>query len=124
MQGERDFVGMGCAPGNDFLELHGIVSDGADLHQLSFDNLRGSHIELLAWHAGKGNQRTTAARENVCCGKDRRKIEPVPGSPESCGGSKLPFSWRLSTLTIVIPSDLLRGSTVCPMNPRIPTPSS
>jgi hypothetical protein len=32
MQRERNFVGMSRAPGNDALELYGIVSDGADLH--------------------------------------------------------------------------------------------
>ena len=43
MQGEGDFVGMACAPGNDALELDGIVGDGADFHQLGFDDLRVSH---------------------------------------------------------------------------------
>jgi hypothetical protein len=43
MKGEGDFVGVRCAPGYDFFELHGIVGDGADLHQLSFDRLRISH---------------------------------------------------------------------------------
>src|SRR2546422_306571 len=33
MQGERDFVGMRCAPGNNALELDGIVRNGADFHQ-------------------------------------------------------------------------------------------
>src|ERR1022692_2881561 len=40
MQGEGDFVGMRCAPGNDALELEGIVGDGSDFHQLGFDDLR------------------------------------------------------------------------------------
>jgi hypothetical protein len=43
MQGEGNFVGMRCAPGNNALELHGIVSDGADFHQLGFNDLRVPH---------------------------------------------------------------------------------
>jgi hypothetical protein len=34
MQGQWDFVGMRCTPGNDALELDGIVSDGTDFNQL------------------------------------------------------------------------------------------
>ena len=49
MQNKGDFVGMRCAPSNDALELEGIVCDGADFHQLGFDDLRVSHA-TLAWH--------------------------------------------------------------------------
>lgn len=41
MQGEGDFVGMRCAPGNNALQLNGIVCDGADFDQLGFDHLWG-----------------------------------------------------------------------------------
>jgi hypothetical protein len=37
MQGEGNFVGMRCAPGNNALELYGIVGDGADFHRLGFN---------------------------------------------------------------------------------------
>ena len=43
MQGERDFVRMRCAPGDDAFELEQIVGDGADLHQLGFDDVNFSH---------------------------------------------------------------------------------
>ena len=43
MQGKGNFVGVRCAPGHDALELVGILSDGADFHQLGFDDLRVSH---------------------------------------------------------------------------------
>src|ERR1700690_1777631 len=43
MQGEGNFVRMRGAPGNDALELDGILGDSADFHQLGFDNLRVSH---------------------------------------------------------------------------------
>jgi hypothetical protein len=43
MQREGDLVGMRCAPGNNALELEGVVGDGADFHQLGFDDLRVSH---------------------------------------------------------------------------------
>ena len=43
MQGEGDFVRMRCAPRDDALQLDGIVSDGADFHQLGFDDLWLSH---------------------------------------------------------------------------------
>ena len=52
MQGEGDFVGMRCAPGNDALELNGIVCDGADFHQLGFDDLRVSHRTSSMAHGG------------------------------------------------------------------------
>jgi hypothetical protein len=51
MQGEGDFVGMRCAPGNDALELEGIVGDGADFHQLGFNDLRVSHSNSSMAHA-------------------------------------------------------------------------
>jgi hypothetical protein len=34
----------------------------------------------------------TAAREWVSRGKERRKVAPVPGAPDSRGGSKVPFN--------------------------------
>src|ERR1017187_9500825 len=43
MQRERHLIGMRRAPRNDSLQLDGIVGDGADLHQLGIDDLRGSH---------------------------------------------------------------------------------
>ena len=43
MQGEGYFVRMACAPGDDALQLDGIVGDGADFHQLGFDGFRVSH---------------------------------------------------------------------------------
>jgi hypothetical protein len=43
MQGEGNFVGMCCAPGNNALELECVVGDGADFHQLGFNDLRVSH---------------------------------------------------------------------------------
>ena len=53
MQGEGDFVGMRCAPGNNALELDGIVRNGADFHQLGFDDLRVSHTRTVANGGGK-----------------------------------------------------------------------
>src|ERR1035438_7006270 len=52
VQGEGDFVGMRRAPGNNALELDGIVSDGADFHQLGFDGLRVSHRISSMAHVG------------------------------------------------------------------------
>jgi len=52
MQGERNFVGMGRAPGNNALEFDGIVGDGADFHQLVFDDLRVSHRNFSMAHFG------------------------------------------------------------------------
>ena len=52
MQGEGDFVGMARAPGNDALELDGIVGDGADFHQLGFDDLGVSHRNSSMAHVG------------------------------------------------------------------------
>src|SRR4051812_25437239 len=46
MEGEGNFVRMGSAPGNDALELDGIVGDGADFHQFSLDGLGISHRKL------------------------------------------------------------------------------
>ena len=43
MQGERDFVRMRCTPNNDAIKLECIVGNGADFHQLGFDDLRVSH---------------------------------------------------------------------------------
>src|ERR1039457_900389 len=52
MQGEGDFVGMRRAPGNNALELDGIVGDGADFHQLGFNGLRVSHRISSMAHVG------------------------------------------------------------------------
>ena len=52
MQGERNFVGMGRAPGNNALEFDGIVCDGADFHQLGFNDLRVSHRNPSMAHVG------------------------------------------------------------------------
>ena len=52
MEGERDFVGMRCAPGNNTFQLDGIVGDGADFQQLGFDGLRVSHRTSSMAHAG------------------------------------------------------------------------
>ena len=52
MQVEGDFVGVGCAPDNDALELDGIPSEGADFHQLSFYDLRVSHRTSGMAHGG------------------------------------------------------------------------
>ena len=46
MEGEGNFVGVGCAPGKDALEFDGIVGDGADFHQFSLDGLGISHRKL------------------------------------------------------------------------------
>jgi hypothetical protein len=51
MQGQWDFVGMRCAPGDEALELDGIVRDGTDFNQLGFDNLRISHSTSSMAHA-------------------------------------------------------------------------
>ena len=53
MQGEGDFVGMRCAPGNNALELDGIVGDGADFRQLGFNDLRVSHRKSSIAHVKK-----------------------------------------------------------------------
>jgi hypothetical protein len=50
MHGERDLVGMQCAPSNNALQLDGIVRDGADFHQLGFDDLQVSHRSLSMAH--------------------------------------------------------------------------
>ena len=52
MQGEGDLVGMYCAPGNDALEFDGIVSDGADFHQLRVYDVRVSHRASSMAHVG------------------------------------------------------------------------
>src|ERR1022692_4114649 len=52
MQGEGDLVGMRCAPGNNALELDGIVEDGADFHQFGFDDLWVSHRNSSMAHVG------------------------------------------------------------------------
>src|ERR1022692_2519994 len=52
MQGEGDLVGMRCAPGNNALELDGIVEDGADFHQFGFDDLWVSHRDSSMAHVG------------------------------------------------------------------------
>src|SRR3989442_6831502 len=62
MQGERDFVGMRCAPGNNALELDGIVRNGADFHQLGFDDLRVSHRNSSMAHLGTWKAARWAAR--------------------------------------------------------------
>jgi hypothetical protein len=78
MQGERDFVGVRRAPGENTLELNRIVGDGADFHQLGFDDLRVSHRELqdaicrrpLCWFG-----------ENLFCAPQKDHIgsvDPVP----------------------------------------------
>jgi hypothetical protein len=41
---ERHFVRMTRAPGNDSLKFHGIIRNGADFHELFFDNLDVSHL--------------------------------------------------------------------------------
>jgi hypothetical protein len=43
MQSERDLVGMRYTPGDNALEFNGVVGDGADFHQLGFDDFRVSH---------------------------------------------------------------------------------
>jgi len=52
VQRERDFVGMRCAPGNNALELDGIVCNGADFHQLGLDDLQVSHRNFSMAHFG------------------------------------------------------------------------
>src|SRR5229473_3430984 len=52
VQRERDFVGMRCAPGNNALQLDGIVCNGADFHQLGFDDLQVSHRNFSMAHFG------------------------------------------------------------------------
>jgi hypothetical protein len=52
MQGEGNFIGMRCAPDKNALELDGIVGDGADFHQLSFNDLRVSHRNSSMAHVG------------------------------------------------------------------------
>jgi hypothetical protein len=52
MQYQGDFVGMRCAPGNNPFELDGIVGDGADFHQLGFDDLQVSHGNSSMAHVG------------------------------------------------------------------------
>src|ERR1017187_7961062 len=51
MQGEGDVVGC-VARQADSLELDGSLSDGADFHQLSFDDLRISHRTSSMPHGG------------------------------------------------------------------------
>src|SRR5882724_8619245 len=52
MQGGGNLVGIRCAPGNNALELDGIVCDGADFHQLGFNDLRVSHRNSSMAHVG------------------------------------------------------------------------
>ena len=83
MQGEGDFVGTACAPGNDALELDGIVGDGADFHQLGFNDLRVSHrnssmalgVEPVEqwWARGDSN-----AGPLPCQGSPLRHLQAVP----------------------------------------------
>ena len=46
MQRERHLVGVGGAPGNDPLELHQIVGDGADFYQFCLNCLGIAHIKI------------------------------------------------------------------------------
>ena len=50
MQSERDLVRMRCAPGNNALEFDCIVGDGANFHELGFDDFRGSHTNSRMAH--------------------------------------------------------------------------
>ena len=52
MQYQGNFVGMRCAPGDNAFELDGIVGDGADFHQLGFDDLEVSHGNSSMAHVG------------------------------------------------------------------------
>ena len=61
MQDERDFVRMRCAPSDDALELGGILGDGADFHQLGFDDLRVSHSNSSIAHPGPATYRVAGA---------------------------------------------------------------
>ena len=54
MQGEADFVRVGCTPGENALELNGIVADGANFQQLGLDGLRVSHVNFSMAHAANG----------------------------------------------------------------------
>ena len=66
MQGEGNFVGMRCTPGNNALEPDGIVGDGTDFHQLGFDDLRVSHV-IPAWHTSATTLPCDARPEtNIC----------------------------------------------------------
>jgi hypothetical protein len=58
MQGEGDFVGMRRAPRHDAFELHGIVGNAADFHQLGFDGLWISHRISSMAHVGIGTAET------------------------------------------------------------------
>lgn len=63
MQGERDFVGMRCAPCNKALELDGIVGDGADFYQLVFNDLRVSHRNFSMAHFVTGQGRLSPGQK-------------------------------------------------------------
>jgi hypothetical protein len=66
MEGEGDFVGMRCAPGNNALELYGIVGDGAHFHQLGFDDLGVSHRSSSMAHFGKLESRDGRSFDRRC----------------------------------------------------------
>ena len=52
MQGEGDLTGIRCTPGNNAIEPDGIVGNGADFHQLGFDDVRISHSNSSMAHVG------------------------------------------------------------------------
>jgi hypothetical protein len=74
MQGQWDFVGMRCTPGNDALELDGIVSDGTDFNQLG--QFRKSPTRILrppGIITAVGYERYDAI--SGCCMRDPEIIE-------------------------------------------------
>ncbi|MFY9727684.1 MAG: hypothetical protein WB579_06515 [Bryobacteraceae bacterium] len=86
MHGEGDFVGVRCAPGNDALELDGILSDGADFHQLSFDDLRVSHRTSSMAHGGTIGTLVGSLSTNIVsysASKSQRKARDVVLRPSS-----------------------------------------
>lgn len=126
MQGERDFVRMRCAPGDDAFELEQIVGDGADLHQVGFDGLNVSHIETPAWHMsapgdpcdGRWWRRCRAGKTGMglCTPALKANIGSYPPSPEPPG---LPPRRPLNPLDRKLWTNCSNSSSVKP--PRIPS---
>jgi hypothetical protein len=99
MQSKRNFVGMRRAPGNNALELEGIVSDCADFDQLAFDDLRVSHRTSMS-HFGT---------QRLC---DGPLVEPwyrlnssgcnLPPDPDLMQESMIGWYWVMSESAAIV----------------------
>ena len=97
MQGDGDFFGMRGAPGNNALQLDEIVSEGADFHQLCFDDLRVPHRTSSMAHVGAGVGRRLRRRGMVIA------ATATAGSKAS-GFETSTITWRATRPQLAQPS--------------------